>query len=235
MKKEKLKLFVLLILLILVLISGIAVLNTKVAFYQGVNYEIRLVKIPLYLKIIDFFSRHFHYRELAGDLTKGHKDDFDKIFVLFDWSQKNIRRAPEGLPIIDDHVWHVIVRGYGTDDQVHDVFTTLCNYSGLEAFFEWIDSSDKTRRMPLSFIKINNKWYIFDPYYGVYFEDINNKPVDIKSIKEGNYFLSKKVVEVNYEDFVMNIPDIDKIGLRRANTQSPLNRITLQIKKYLTK
>ena len=54
---------------------------------------------------------------------------------IFIWTCENIRKQPDGLPVIDDHVWHIIIRGYGEPDQSSDVFTTLCNYAGIRAFY----------------------------------------------------------------------------------------------------
>ena len=87
--------------------------------------------------------------------------------ALFDWTRTNIRDTPEGFPIIDDHVWHIIVRGYGEDDQKAAVFTTLATYAGVPAF--WMLSEDASRELPLSFAWIDRQWTLFDVANGIVF------------------------------------------------------------------
>jgi hypothetical protein len=228
--------FLIVIILIFILLSAI-ILNLKVSYYQGINYKIRQARIPLYLKIIDFFSRHSHYQELALEITGSSKSEEEKVFKLFEWTLNNIRNIPEGFPAIDDHVWNIIIRGYGADDQSHDVFTTLCNYAGVKAFFTWI-SSIKGRRIPFSFVRIKERWFIFDPFNGVYFRDAKGRLADIDTIKTGDYLIDAQKERLDrgmmdYSSYIENLPSIKNIGLRRANTQSPVNRLLLEIKAWI--
>src|SRR3989338_5498954 len=160
-----------LIRLLLFFIAIILVLNLNVSIKQGINYEVRTLKIPLYLKILDFYDRHFNYGYLADSIVKGIKNPEEKAVRIFEWTYANIHRTPIGMPVVDDHVWHIIVRGYGNDDQFADVFSTLCNYAGLDALFLEVFRKDEKEAIVLSFVKIGNKWLVFDPYNGVYFVD----------------------------------------------------------------
>lgn len=216
---------------------SVFILNLQVSYYQGINYKITRVRIPLYLKIIDFFSRHYHYRELIKEIIGTSKGKEEKIFNLFEWTHKNIRNQPEGFPVIDDHVWHIIIRGYGVDDQFQDIFTTLCNYAGLEAFFLWVDSNEGKRRIPLSLVKIKEGWAVFDPYNGVYFKDSKYNFADIQTIKSGDYLLEAitQPIKVDYSSYIHNLPTVKNIGLTRANTQSPLNRLLFELKEWRNK
>ena len=157
-----------------------------------------------------------------------------KVLKIFEWTHENIKNTPDGYPIIDDHVWHIIVRGYGQDDQSSDVFTTLCNYAGVDAFFSWVYSEDHRSRMPLSFVKVDSKWRVFDPYNGVSFK---NKKGNLASIEDIiNVDWVKEGVggtDVNYTIYLKNLSPIIEAGLKRANTQSPINRLKYEIKKWL--
>lgn len=222
-----------LIISIIGILASIFILNLKTTYNQGINYEYKFVKIPLCLKIIDFFSRHYHYKDTVEEITKGVSSDEEKILRLFKWTHKNIKPTPQELPVVDDHVWSIIVRGYGEDDQFNDVFTTLCNYAGMDAFFTWIKSPDQKRKVPFSFVKMKEKWFVFDPYYGIYFNDAKGNLADIETIKAGNYSLCQesKTDEIDYSGYIADFPLLKDIGLTRANTQSPLNRFLLEIKK----
>lgn len=60
MNKKGLLLKVLLAVLILGL--GLACLNIRVSSRQGVNYVLRNIKIPLYIKAIEFLDRNYQYQ-----------------------------------------------------------------------------------------------------------------------------------------------------------------------------
>ena len=46
-------------------------LNIPVPTRQGVNYKVRVYKIPLYIKMIEFISRDYRYAQLSGEITSG--------------------------------------------------------------------------------------------------------------------------------------------------------------------
>ena len=110
-------------------------LNFTVTTQKGVNFKVQTIKIPLYLKALDFFDRHYNYKLITKRIIRDAQNEQDKAMKILEWTYKNIKRQPKELPVIDDHVWHIIVRGYGLNDQFSDVFTTLCNYAGMDAFF----------------------------------------------------------------------------------------------------
>lgn len=212
-------------------------INMKVTTSKGINFKWHKIKIPLYLKILDFFDRHYNYGELVKQITLGAKTDQEKAMKIFKWAHENIRKTPEGLPIIDDHAWHIIIRGYGLDDQVSDVFTTLCNYAGTDAFFCWIKAVNQAHRIPLSFVKINGRWNVFDPYNGNYFKDTKGDLASIEEIIKGDWLIenidSSKAPDVNYTQYLKNLILIKDVNLIRANIQSPFNRFKFEIKKWL--
>lgn len=211
------------------------VFNFKTTYYQGVNYKVKSVKIPLYVKMVDFMSRNYHYKETLKDIIEGSESEEERVFKLFHWSHENIRPVPAGFLVVDDHVWHIIIRGYGASDQVSDVFTTLCNYAGVEAAFLFISPRAGKNKMPLSFVRINKKWRVFDPYLGVYFKDREGNLADIETIKAGAYLLEGKTEAVSqdyYADYIPNFPSLhDSVGLGRSKIQSPINRLLYELKK----
>lgn len=218
-----------------VIITGIVILlNINVTFQQGVNYQVKTVKIPLYLKILNFFDRYYNYKELVKRILKDEKNQKKKVMKIFNWTHENIRKVPKDFPVVDDHVWHIIIRGYGTSDQVSDVFSTLCNYANLEAFFTWIYAKDSAKRIPLSFVKIENKWIVFDPYRGVYFQDNTGNLADVNTIKlNSGWRIEGGKPELDYKDYFVNISDIKQKELQRANIQSPIKRFIYEVKKWL--
>jgi len=203
-------------------------LNIKVITKQGVNYHVSEIELPLYLKVLNFYDRHFNYKWLAKRITNNLETKEEKVFRLFQWTHETIRPQPESLPVMDDHVWNIYVRGYGVSDNFHDLFTTLCNYIGVDSFFLWLEVKEN-RNLPMSFVRLDRGWVIFDPYKGVYFfnnngewatvEDINKKKWEMKKIG------SAEISDSFYKPYLENLPIIGDMGLERANTQSPFNRL----------
>lgn len=210
----------------------VVLLNVEVTSLQGVNYKVSVIRMPLYFKILDFFDRHYNYKLLTRRIIGNAGTDDEKVSKLLDWTYANIRKVPDGFPVIDDHVWHTIIRGYGVDDQSNDVFTTLCNYAGLEAFYQEIFTKDRRESTTLSFVKVSGKWHVFNPYYRLSFKNRRGAPADLDEIRRGERaIVSAEMPALDYGPFLDNIPDIKKAGLTRATIQSPLNRFLFELKK----
>ena len=61
MKKNFFRLLSIVIIFILIL----CVLNIGVTTKQGINYRVSEIKLPIYLKILDFVDRHYNYKNLV--------------------------------------------------------------------------------------------------------------------------------------------------------------------------
>lgn len=232
------KKFLFILLCIIILLTGIAViLNINVTTRQGINFQWHTIKIPLYLKVLDFFDRHYNYKQLVKNIVRGAKTEEERVMKIFEWTHNNIRKIPNGYPIIDDHVWHIIVRGYGAIDQSSDVFTTLCNYAGVDAFFLNIPTENRSSRISLSFVRLNKRWRIFDPYNGVYFKNKNGVIASIDEIKSNNWRVENiggvDSLDFDYKRYLINLPTIKNIGLSRPSIQSPLRRIIFEVKRWI--
>lgn len=231
-----LKRFTKLFFLMICLSAGLLfVLNMPVTSKQGVNYVVKTIRMPLYIKIIEFLDRDYHYKDLVQRICQGRDSDKEKVLALFEWIHQNIKTdIPQGWPVIDDHAWHVIIRGYGVRDQCSDVFTTLCNYAGADAFFSYAYTADHREKIILSFVKIKGKWSIFDPYHACYFKNKNGDIAGIEEIRSPAAWAIESLDEkpdIDYAVYFENLPSVEDVGLSRANIQSPLNRLLFAIKK----
>ncbi|MBT5631574.1 MAG: hypothetical protein HOJ13_02480 [Nitrospina sp.] len=222
------KILILSFLLLLTLTVG-AVLNIKLITKQGVNYHVSEIEIPLYLKVLNFYDRHFNYKWLVERLTKNQETKEEKVFRLFQWTHETIQRQPESLPIMDDHVWNVYVRGYGVEDNFHDLFATLCNYIEVDGAFIRLNSKNSKIQLGMSVIKLEKGWVLFDPYRGGYFLNKLGTWATIEDINQNNWKLEKlgttEISESVYTPYFQNLSSMDDIGLVRANIQSPVNRL----------
>ena len=226
--------------IILLFLCSIALLNKKVTILRGVDYKVSRITLPLYLKVLNFYDRHYNYKWLAKRIT-GHLDTReDKILRLFHWTHETIKPQPESLPIMDSHVWDVYVRGYGVSDNFHDLFSTLCNYIGADAFFTALYVGD-TRSINMSFVRIKRGWVVFDPYNGIYFRNNTGDLSTIEDINEQDWHIVKlsqtDISKANYEQYIVeNLPRIERLSssLIRANIQSPINRLKYQLHKWFS-
>jgi hypothetical protein len=150
---------------ILILTIAILIFNIPVTTRQGIDGELFVRKIPLYAKTCGFLYRDYQYKALSRQITSDIENDTDKVRAIYDWTIANIRKVPEGFPGVDDHIWDIIVRRYGCSDQLADVFTTLTSYAGYEAFWKKLRLAGIGGGLVLSFVKIDNKWRIFDVYH----------------------------------------------------------------------
>lgn len=219
------------ILTVLILALGLAVLNIEVTTRKGINGDVYNIKIPLYLKTLDFLDRHYNYKILTDRIVKGSGSAEERALRILNWTYNNIKRNPKDLPVVDDHPWYIIVRGYGLDDQFQDVFTTLCNHVHLDAFFYKVPLlSDQRKGKVLSFVKFDYGWAVFDAYRGIYFKNAKGDLATVDDISTGNW----KAVSISDEDvpdfygmFFENLRSVDynRWKSSRAAIQSPFRRL----------
>jgi hypothetical protein len=153
----------LVLLLVAVIVGVLWVANLPMQTKQGVDFVTSTSTLPLYLKALEFVQRDASYGRLARSIAGNRTAAEARTLAIFEWTRQHIRDTPDDFPIIDDHVWHIIVRGYGEDDQKADVFTTLSAYAGVPSF--WILNGE----LPVSFAWIDREWAIFDVANGIVF------------------------------------------------------------------
>lgn len=154
---------------LLVVVGVISGLLIPVTTRQGVDFVVSAHRLPLYVKALDFVDRDVNSAALARKITAGKTTDEARALTVFEWTRANIRDVPPGFPIVDDHVWNIIIRGYGLADQKADVFTTLATYGGVRAYWIWLDHDGE--RLPVSFALIEGRWRVVDVEHGFVFRN----------------------------------------------------------------
>lgn len=160
---------------------------------QGVDYTVTSHPLPLYAKAIDFVQRDSSYARLVRRIVPDDATPEAAVLTLFAWTRKNVRDTPPGFPVVDDHVSHIIIRGYGQPDQKADVFTTLSAYAGVPAYWTWV-GKDRPY-LVLSFAWIDRRWRVFDVENGIIFrnpagslaavEDLSADPSMLRRVAAG--------------------------------------------------
>lgn len=204
------------------------ILNADSTSRQCIDFKCHSKHLPLGLKAIDFLDRHYNYSHLAAQITTDAGTDEERVLRILRWVSENLREQPKGMPVVDDHVWNIIVRGYALNDQYQDVFSTLCNYSGYPAFFDWI-TVDKNKGEVLSFVELHRGWSCFDASRGVYFRNKEGGVATVDELGRGDWeavCIDTRPM-LSYENVLARIKTIDFSSWRsrRSALQSPLNRI----------
>ena len=208
-KKKYIFLFSLILILIMFLIA-----NKETTRSIGINYKVTEYKIPIYLKILDFYDRHYNYRYLVRSINKDINNKKDIIINTTKWIKKNIKKIPVGVDIIDHHALTTFERRLGKEDQFSDLLSVLLVYANIDSFF--IHSFNKYKH-PLTFFKFNNYWSIIDPYYGVFFTNKENIFASIEDIKNEKWQISnlefEKIDKLNYIDiFEKKFNDYEEVN-----------------------
>jgi hypothetical protein len=220
------------VLLLAVVIVGLLwIANLPVQTRQGVNFVTSTSSLPLYLKTLAFIQRDVNYGRLASRIVEDRASAEARTLALFEWTSQHIRDTPDGFPIIDDHIWHIIVRGYGEDDQKADVFTTLATYAGVPSFF--VPSEP-----PVSFAWIDRKWAVFDVANGIVFrnergelasaEELARNPRIVRAVAAGRMYRGRP-----YDSYFTGFRPPTSPDILRPEMQMLLPRVTHRAKRLV--
>lgn len=137
---------------------------------QAVDYRVHEITLPLGVKVSEFLLRDYWYRRLAKEIAPAGQPVEERLAKILAWTQANIRPIPPGWPVMDDHIYYTLIRGYGVDEQRADVFTTLSSYAGIPAFWAVVKTeAESPERLILSFAKIEGRWTVWDVDRGISF------------------------------------------------------------------
>ncbi|MFA6078132.1 MAG: transglutaminase-like domain-containing protein [Candidatus Omnitrophota bacterium] len=227
---------------LVILVIGISVLviaNMDVSIRQGVDGKIGYIHMPLYAKWTQFLARHYEYARISSDITRGCKTEEEKVLAILNWTRQNIADVPAGFPLVDDHILTIITKGYGNPEQHQDVFTALCSYSGIPAFWRTVYGGADRSKYYLSFARINGKWCVFDAYYGVYFRNRSGGIASVEDVISGRpQIIISNIGPIEndglpYMDFYTNLTPVSKPMFTRSEKQMPVKRIMYEGAKGL--
>ena len=152
------------------------------------------------------------------------------------WTNQHIRPHPFGTDVVDDHVWSIVRRGYGSSDQQADVFTTLLTYAGVPAY--WILIGPERPRIPISLVLVSGEWRVFDVERGIAFRDSTGALLAAGALERAPEMVRRSASE--------RVGDLDAYlrwfsGFRapgppeilRAEMQMPAKRLGYELRRFL--
>jgi hypothetical protein len=204
------------------LLVGIALMPVQTR--QGVNYQVTSRRVPLYEKALGFALRDAEYRRVAREITRGLSGEEARAMALFEWTRTHIRPTPSGWPVVDDHILHIMIRGYGEPDQQADVFTTLAAYRGLPAFWKIIRADEGAGKLVLSFVKIEGHWTTWDVHQGVVFRNAAGALAAVEELAHQPELVRPHEPYVAQALARFSVPEI-----LRARQQMPIPRLWFEL------
>ncbi len=193
-KKKIILLFTLIFFLTIFIIA-----NKKTTRLIGINYQVIEYQIPVYLKILDFYTRHYNYKYLVNNINKNIDNEKDLILNITKWIINSISKIHKDVDVIDHHPLTIIERKFGTNDQFSDLLSVLLVYSNIESFYL---KNFNNYSHPLTFFKTKDHWSLIDPYYGIFFTNKEHVFASIEDLKNGNWqILSLEFDKINNLNF----------------------------------
>lgn len=220
------------------LAGACAILTAPATTRQGVNFQVSVRSVPVYVKGIDFLHRHYQHRLLAEEIVRGRASDTDLVLAVFDWTRRNIRRTPEGWPVVDDHVLNIITRGHGVTDQQADVFATIATYAGVPAFWAKVRPDAARPGVILSFARVDGRWRVFDVFNGMVFRTAVGELATLEDLRGRRDLVpaaarSLDIDGVPYPEIVTSVSMPPVPDPLRAELQMPSARAWYELRRAL--
>lgn len=219
----------------------IAVMTTGAALfpstrYVSVDHVLTAESVPMWVKLLDFIDRDVNFGRVA-EAALGSVDGAEaRAMAALRWTRANVRPQPAELPVRDDHVWSVVVRGYGEPDQQADVFTTLLAYQDVPAY--WTLIGRRPNELALSYVMLDGAWRVFDVAHGITFrrrdgalatrEDVAADPAIVEAAATG------VVPDIaKYRRYFDGYQPADAPDVLRADLQMPRRRLLHELKSLV--
>lgn len=221
----------LLLMAALVIIATVAL--WPVTTRSGVNYEVGERRLPLWRKAKEFLDRDRAMARLAARVAAAAGGDEERSVAVLGWTNQHIRPHPATAQVIDDHVWSIVERSYGSSDQQADVFTTLLTYAGTPAY--WILIGPERPALPLSFALIEGRWRVFDVERGIAFRNAQGELATPEELAVDHGLISSSLAErdsstESYLTWFRGFTPPTPPDVLRARMQMPVPRLMFELR-----
>lgn len=159
--------------------------------------------------------------------------------MLLEWTRGHIRRIPPGFPLVDDHILHIIIRGYGEEEQSADVFTCLSSYAGIPAFWGVVTpGAGEQKRLILSFCRVGGQWTVWDVARGIAFRRKDGSLASVSELATDPDLRSFNARRLKhrgrlYADYLSNgLPHFFVPAFTRPEKQMPCPRFLFEVERF---
>ena len=214
------------------LVAALLVGNIPTTSFEGVDDTVIAHRVPLWEKAARFYLRHIEFERWVREAAQGETDPQRRVLKLMDWTMKTVRHITPEVPFIDDHISHIVLRHYGNDGQLAEVFTALTTYTGSQGRWEAYQPTGAKERVALSFVESENGWWVFDLWNGGWFETPSGKVATIDDFRHPEQLRRRgNAPEVlhgtPYLDYFKELDQVWKRSFSRARGQMPWHRFLM--------
>ncbi len=197
---------------------------------EGVDDQLKLHRIPLWEKAVTFYLRHRHLERMVAEAVQGETDPERRVLKLLEWTRKAVHPQPPGLPLVDDHISHIVLRRYGNESQLAEVFTALTTYAGYEGRWGWYTPPGASEAVVLSFVRSDRGWWVFDVRNGGWFETDSGHIATVADFRRPEALHRRgpapgALRDTPYLTYFLNLDAVWKRSFSRAQGQTPWHRL----------
>jgi len=214
-----------------ILLIGAAVwpVTTRV----GVDYRWSTKRITLLEKTIHFMSRDLQTRRLAAEVTHGASGAEETLLKIFTWTVQHVQPTPPGLPVVDDHVLHIIIRGYGAQDQRTEAFALLASYSGFPATKATARIPGTDKDLVVALVRDGPKTYVFDVNNNISLRNEQGTLADLTELLSNPGLMAQAadhalIEGVPYEHYLLGLRGL-QATFARMEAQKPWPRLRQEL------
>lgn len=191
--------------------------------------------VPLYAKAIAFLDRDVQMRSLAERLVAGISDPEARAMRLLEWTHDHVRPVPNGFPVVDDHPYSILLRGYGTFDQAADAFANLAAYAGLRSKFVFSRNAEGGASYAFALVFLDGEWRVFDVREGRAFRTPTGQLAGLERLRTepGLTAALAPPQEAKAADYWALFATIDMADHRKPTDQMPLERLLAELARLV--
>lgn len=145
-----------------VTVALVVVARWPVTTAVGSNFQVTVKQITLFEKSVAFVDRDLQMRRLTKEIAGTSGTPEERLLRMYQWVAENIHPTPPGLPIIDDHVWHIFVRRYGEVDQQAEALAMLASEDAMPASTIPLGKVPARPVVQLTVVNLDGRLVVFD-------------------------------------------------------------------------
>jgi hypothetical protein len=199
---------------------------------EGVDERMVVHRMPLWEKAAKFYIRHREFQHWAEEAAGGETDPKRRVLRLMDWTRHEVKPIQPGMPFVDDHISHIVLRHYGNDGQLSEVFTALTTYTGNEGRWEASRPAGASARVSLCFVEVEGRWWVLDVWNGSWFETPTGQIAAIQDFAHPERLQRRGSAPevlggVPYLSYFQNVEGVFMRSFSRARGQMPWTRLLM--------
>jgi hypothetical protein len=150
------------LLAVLAVAALILVARWPVTTSEGVDFHVSLKKLTLFEKAVAFVDRDLEMYRMTQEIAGKDGLPEERLLRMYRWITENIHAVPPGLPVVDNHVFYIFVRRYGTIDQRAEALAALASYDGMPASTIGLGKDPNRRPVQLTAVQLGKRIVLFD-------------------------------------------------------------------------